>query len=107
MRHIYVRPEVLLWLSDRNQVSPEDDWIARIDGDDCGGPEDLAVPELPGIDEDLVWIWRCRQAHPLTGAPLQTWSAIALMLGLKTAAGAWKRYHRLLRVEREKAKESI
>ena len=107
MRHVYVRPEVLLWLSDRNQVSPEDDWIARIDGDEGTDVEAVPVPELPGIDEDLVWIWRCRQAHPLTGAPLQTWSAIALMLGLKTPAGAWKRYHRLLRIEREKARLSI
>ena len=94
--HICFKHETLAWLADMKALSPEDEWIARLDGDVLEEEERLpAVPSLDGIHDDLIWMFRCRENG-------LTWKAIAEMLGLKTASGAWKRYHSLL----EKARYS-
>lgn len=95
--HITFKPEVLQWLSDMNSSSPEDEWIARLDGDRLEEERVPSVPGLHGIHDDLIWIFMCRESG-------LTWKTIAEMLGLRTAAGAWKRYHSLLEKEREKAR---
>lgn len=82
------------WLCDRNASSPEDDWISALDGDD----EDETLPPVPsldGINEDLIWIWRCREAS-------LKWADIASMMGYTNASGVWKKYHKLLKKQREK-----
>lgn len=100
-RHVFFRKgETLDWIIDRAAQSPEDDIISVLDGEPA---EDL--PPLPlgwsqtlpaHLDEDLLWIWRCREAG-------LGWSDIAPMIGLKTAGGAWKRFQRLLRQARKNA----
>jgi len=99
VKYVLLKPETLEWLADRGAVSPEDSYIAALDGT----PESEcmpAVPTLDGIDEDLVWIWRCREMG-------LGWAGIAPMIGLQTPAGAWKRFHRLVRECRKKYGVSI
>lgn len=94
--HICFKHETLQWLADMKAGSPEDEWIARLDGDVVEEEERLpAVPSLDGIHDDLIWMFRCRESG-------LTWKAIAEMLGLQTAAGAWKKYGRLLAQTRKK-----
>jgi hypothetical protein len=99
-QHITFRSETLQWLLDMKQVSPEDEWIARIDGEEevPRGPRRPLppIPSLDGIHDDLIWIFRCRESG-------RTWKEIAQMMRLKTASGAWKRYYSLL----EKARYSV
>ena len=95
MNLVLMKPETLQWLQDKHAVSPEDYLISQIDGDEDEAECIPPVPGLDGIDEDLVWIWRCREIG-------LGWKEIAAMLGLKTAAGAWKRFHKLVAVERKK-----
>ena len=97
---VLLKPETLQWLSDRHAVSPEDSYINRIDGTPDESECIPAVPTLDGIDEDLVWIWRCREMG-------LGWKEIAPMIGLQTPAGAWKRFHRLVRECRKKHGLSI
>ena len=94
--HICFKHETLQWLADMKALSPEDEWIARLDGDVLEEEERLpAVPSLDGIHDDLIWMFRCRESG-------LTWKAIAAMLGLQTAAGAWKKYGRLMAQCRKK-----
>jgi len=100
--HVFFnKPGTLDWLIDRAAVSPEDDIIAHLDGET---PEHLLplppLPTLDGINDDLVWIWHCRESG-------MTWGEVAGNLGLKTPAGAWKRYHKLIDAERKKAGLSL
>ena len=92
--HVFFnKPATLDWLIDKSAVSPEDEWIRRIDGE----PEEELppTPTLDGLDDDLVWMWHCRQSG-------MTWKDIAPMLGLRTPAGAWKRFQKLVDNERKK-----
>jgi len=93
--HVFFnKPDTLDWLIDRSAVSPEDEWIAAI-----GGEPDEEMPPTPtldGINDDLVWLWHCRESG-------MTWKDIAPMLGLRTPGGAWKRFQKLLDNERKKA----
>lgn len=99
--HVFFKsPGTLEWMLDREAGSPEDAIIAAIDGDREDDGELPPIPTLDGIDADLVWMWHCRE----TGT---TWKEIAGLLGLKTPAGAWKRYHRLLDEARKKPRHSI
>ena len=67
-----------------------------LDGEGDASEEALPpVPTLEGIDDDLVWMWHCRESG-------LGWKEIAGMLGLKTPAGAWKRFHRLMGEARKK-----
>ena len=95
-QHITFSSETLQWLLDMRQVSPEDEWIARIDGELLEEERLPAIPSLDGIHDDLIWIFRCRESG-------HTWKEIAQMMRLKTASGAWKRYYSLL----EKARYSV
>ncbi len=95
MNLVLMKPETLQWLQDKHAVSPEDYLISQIDGDEDEAECIPPVPSLDGIDDDLVWIWRCRDSG-------LGWKEIAAMLGLKTAAGAWKRFHKLVAIERKK-----
>lgn len=90
--HVFLESATLDWLGDRGAVSPEDDIIAALDGDEWSEPP---LPTLDGLSDDLIWIWHCRESG-------MAWRDIALLLGLKTPAGAWKRWHRLVRDERKK-----
>lgn len=100
MRYVLLKPETLQWLQDKEAVSPEDTYINMIDGtpdeSECIPP----IPSLDGINEDLVWIWRCREMG-------LGWREIAPMIGLKTPAGAWKRFRRLLSEARKKTGYSL
>jgi hypothetical protein len=97
-RHVFFRkPETLDWIIDRSASSPENDIISRLDGDE---EEEPPLPSLDGISDDLVWIWRCREMG-------WGWKEIAPMIGLRTPAGAWKRFHRLVRECRKKHGLSI
>lgn len=100
MKLVLLKPETLQWLGDRHAVSPEDSIINQIDGTPDEGECIPPLPSLTGIDEDLVWIWRCREMG-------LGWKDIAPMIGLKTPAGAWKRFHRLLRGARKKGAPSL
>lgn len=100
MRHVLLKPETLQWLQDKEAVSPEDTYIRILDGEpdesECIPP----IPHLDGINEDLVWIWRCREIG-------LSWKEIAAMLGLKTPAGAWKRFHKLMDSARKNGRYSL
>lgn len=96
--HVFFnKADTLDWLLDRGAVSPEDDIIAALDGDVWSEPP---VPTLDGLSDDLVWIWHCRESG-------MGWKDIAPLIGLKTPAGAWKRFQRLLSDERKKAVISL
>ena len=101
-KHVFFNsPETLQWVIDKAAVSPEDAIIAALDGD-CNESEE-ALPPLPlldGIDDDLVWMWHCRESG-------MGWKEIAPLLGLKTPAGAWKRFHRLIGEARKKSGYSM
>lgn len=97
MKHTLLKHETLQWLSDIQQTSPEDDWISQIDGT----AEEEALPPIPsldGINDDLIWMWRCREQGI-------TWQQIAEMSSLKTAAGAWKRFQKLMGTARHAGKK--
>jgi len=114
-RHVLLRSEKILhWLMDKDLESPEDDLIAALDRGSLEAPEapedeSGTLPEprawhtveprsLESFDADLVWIFLCRENG-------HTWREISDMLGLRTPAASWKRYHKLLDAEREKGLE--
>jgi hypothetical protein len=103
-KHVFFKsPGTLEWICDREASSPEDALIAAIDAKHDDGADEGELPPLPtldGLPADLVWMWHCRE----TGT---TWKEIAGMLGLRTPAGAWKRYHRLIAEARKKPRHSI
>jgi hypothetical protein len=107
-RHVLLRSEKILhWLMDKDLESPEDDLIAALDRGSLEAPEEPPPPStgstpaarsLESFDADLVWIFLCRENG-------HTWREISDMLGLRTPAASWKRYHKLLDAEREKGGE--
>jgi len=99
LKYVLMKPETLQWLQDKHAVSPEDTYINTIDGT----PDDTELPPVPcldGIDDDLVWIWRCREMG-------MSWREISPLLGLKTPAGSWKRFNKLLAQARKKSGYSM
>lgn len=99
MKLILLKPQTLEWLANRDATSPENTWIKLLDGDTDDTETPLPpVPSLEGINEDLIWIWRCRETANMK------WREIAELLNLKTPAAAWKRYHKLMKKEKEKVK---
>jgi len=109
-KHVFFKsPETLQWVIDKEALSPEDAIIAAIDAKHAGradgdrGEVEGELPPLPtldGIDGDLVWMWHCREAG-------WSWKEIAASSGLKTPAGAWKRFHRLMDAARKNVGHSI
>jgi len=101
-KHVFFKsPETLQWIVDKEAISPEDAIIAALDGE--RGEVEGALPPLPlldGVDSDLVWMWHCREAG-------WSWKEIAASSGLKTPAGAWKRFHRLIAEARKDVDHSI
>lgn len=98
-KHVFFKVGTLGWMLDKEAVSPEDAWIAAIDGDTVD-ESPSCIGSLDGIDPGLLWMWSRREAG-------WTWKEIAAGCGLATAAGAWKRYHRLLLEARKKLGHSI
>lgn len=98
-KHVFFGVGTLGWMLDKEAVSPEEDWIAAIDGDDPDESPSRA-PSTDGIDEGLLWMWSRREAG-------WTWKEIAGGCGLVTAGGAWKRFHRLLAEARKNRGHSI
>jgi len=101
-KHVFFKsPETLQWVIDKEALSPEDAIIAALDGERGASEGALPpVPTLDGIDGDLVWMWHCREAG-------WSWKEIAASSGLKTPAGAWKRFHRLIAEARKNVGHSI
>jgi len=110
-RHVLLRSEkILAWLMDRERESPEDEMIAALDRGSLEAPEEAVLPAsvapprapraLESFDADLVWIFLCRENG-------HTWREVSDMLGLRTPAASWKRYHKLLDAEREKGGEIV
>lgn len=96
--HIFtVKPEVLEWLANRNNnTSPENDWIDIIDETQTEQPDlTIPVPSLEGINDDLIWIWRCRESG-------LTWTEISALMGYTNASGVWKKFKKLLKKEKLK-----
>lgn len=100
-KHVFFNSsETLGWIIDKEALSPEDAWIAQIDGEGEREDELPPVPTLDGIDDELVWMWHCREAG-------WSWKEIAAGCGLVTPAGAWKRFHRLIGEARKNVGHSI
>jgi len=92
---------------DKDLESPEDDLIAALDRGCLEAPEEesheaaplsLAHRPLESFHADLVWIFLCRENG-------HTWREVSDMLGLRTPAASWKRYHKLLDAERGRSRE--
>lgn len=101
MRHTLLEPSILQWLSDRSALSPETEWIERIDAahldpvDGAEGPDPRLLALPPGVRAELEVMCHLREEGC-------TWSEVASVTGLKSAAGAWKKWHRLLSIARGK-----